>query len=149
MPSKRRSTIVYAEDDPADQLLVRNAFERAGISDSLQLVASGNELLAYLRGEGRYGNRVKFPMADLVITDLEMAGMDGRKAIGLLKDTPALRHLPIVVMTASSDEADVYLAYEWGAASFITKPATVAEWSSTLKTIADYWLNIVTKPTDF
>lgn len=147
--NKRSSTIIFAEDNPADQLLVQQAFKLAGVINPIVTVNDGLELLDYLRGKGDYSDRLQHPPADLVLMDLEMARMDGRRALSLIKEDPALKHLPIVIMTASSDEADVYLAYEWGAASFMTKPADIDSWAQSLRVIAEYWLHIVIKPTDF
>ncbi len=136
-------TILMADDDKDDQLLTRDAFESARLTNDLRTVDDGVELLAYLRREGEYADA---PRPGLILLDLNMPRMDGREALEAIKADPDLRRIPIIVMTTSKAEEDLMRSYDLGAASFITKPVTFPELVKVVQSIGRYWFEIVEVP---
>jgi two-component system response regulator len=91
--------ILMAEDDPQDQLLVQTAFDEARVVNNLEIVGDGEDLLAYLRHEGKHAET---NLPDLILLDLNMPRMDGRQALAEIKRDPVLRRIPVVILTTSA-----------------------------------------------
>jgi len=144
--SRKPLGILMADDDPADIYLTRKALELNHLCNPFRSVGDGEELLAYLRGEGRYGDRIAAPMPGLVLLDLNMPRKDGRQALLEIKQDAALRRIPIVVLTTSDAEQDLVNTYDLGANSYITKPMTFEELVRIVKHIKDYWFEVVSLP---
>ncbi len=139
-------TILMADDDPDDRLLAREALDEARLRNHFAEVCDGEELLGYLRREGQYAELAGKPLPGLILLDLNMPKMDGREALAAIKSDPALRHIPIIVMTTSRAEEDIARTYDLGVSSFITKPVTFEALVEVMRTIARYWLEIVELP---
>jgi CheY-like chemotaxis protein len=142
----RPITILMAEDDPDDRELAREAFVESRLINDLRFVESGDELLDYLKRRGAYAAPGAAPTPGLVLLDLNMPGMDGREALERIKSDPALRHIPVVVMTTSRAEEDVLRSYQHGANSYITKPVSFEGLGVVVRTLERYWLQIVDLP---
>jgi CheY-like chemotaxis protein len=136
-----------ADDDADDRLMAQEAFEEVRLANELHFVADGEELLDYLYCRGKYVARSGAPAPGLILLDLNMPKKDGRQALKEIKVDPALRHIPIVVLTTSKAEEDVLRTYDLGVNSFITKPVTFAALVDLVKTLTRYWFEIVTLPT--
>lgn len=132
-----------AEDDPEDQILVRDAFKEARIVNTLDVVANGEELLDFLNKRGKY-THVKRP--DVILLDLNMPRMDGREALAVLKADPSLKSIPVIVLTTSGDEDDIVRSYKLGVSSYVRKPVTFDGLVRVMKTLGDYWVEIVELP---
>jgi CheY-like chemotaxis protein len=132
-----------ADDDREDQMLARDAFDEARLTNSLRFVQDGEELLDYLYRRGPYETPGAAPKPGLILLDLNMPRKDGREVLREIQADPVLRRIPIVVLTTSKAEEDILRSYELGAASFITKPVTFSGLVEVVKTIAFYWLRIV------
>lgn len=139
-------TVLMVDDDGDDRLLVRDAFRSGGFDTDLRFVADGEELFRYLRREGQYANAARSPRPGLILMDLNMPRMDGREALGRIKSDPALRGIPVVVMTTSDQAADVAACYDSGANSYITKPITFAGLVEVMRGLGRYWIEIVELP---
>ena len=107
-------SILVVEDDGNDRLLLQLAFSRIGIADPITFVQGGAEALAYLRGEGQYCQRQRFPYPSFLITDLKMPGLDGFSVLAHLKENPERAIMPTIVLSASADLDDIRLAYALG-----------------------------------
>lgn len=130
--------IVLAEDDPDDRLLIRDALNETTFSGSLLEVADGDALLAALaRREAR-------PL--LVLLDLNMPGKDGRETLAEIRQNPALRDVPIVIFTTSGSPADVLIAYQLGANSYLRKPSSYTGLRQMMQLLVRYWFHTVTLP---
>ncbi len=138
--------ILMADDDADDRDLAREALEEAHVTNELRFVEDGQELMDYLRHEGRYRDERLFPRPGIVLLDLNMPRMDGREALEEIKNDPDLRSLPIVVLTTSKEEEDVLRSYELGVNSFVVKPVTFSGLVNAMKVFAQYWLSIVELP---
>lgn len=139
-------TILMAEDDADDRLLVKDAFQESHVINNLYFVEDGVELLDYLREQGKYKDADRFP--DLILLDLNMPRKDGREALEEIKADPRLRHVPVVVLTTSKTEEDILRSYDTGAAGFITKPVTFEGLVDAIKGLGEYWVQIVKLPSN-
>lgn len=144
--AQRLRHILVADDDEDDCLLVREAFAERRADSLLEFVHDGEQLLAYLLGKPPFENRERYPMPDLILLDLNMPRMDGREALGAIKQHPQLRCIPVVVLTTSSACEDVAGSYQDGANSFVTKPASFTELTGLVDMLGKYWLELVTLP---
>jgi CheY-like chemotaxis protein len=138
--------ILMAEDDADDRLLVKEALEESRVLNELRFVEDGEELLEYLRRQGRYAGEEASPRPGLVLLDLNMPRKDGREALREIKADPELRRIPIVVMTTSKAEEDIFRSYDSGASSYITKPVTFDRLVELMKTLGQYWIEFVELP---
>jgi two-component system, response regulator len=136
-------TVLMADDDEDDRLLARDAFGECGVDVDLRFVEDGVELLEYLRGEGRWSG---CPQPSLILLDLNMPRKDGREALVAIKENPALRRIPVVVVTTSKAEEDVLRSYDLGVSSFISKPVTYESLLALIRTLSHYWFQTVRLP---
>ena len=144
MKMERRSiTILLAEDDPDDRMLVADAVAEGRLVNELRSVEDGEELMDYLHQRGKHAGA---PRPGLILLDLNMPKKDGREALREIKADPSLRQIPVVVLTTSKAEEDVFRSYDLGANSFVTKPVTFQSLVELMKTLNRYWLEIVELP---
>lgn len=143
---ERTITILMADDDPDDCMLVRDALEEAGLINDLRFVEDGDELMDYLCRRGKYAEPSNSPRPGLILLDLNMPKKDGREALKEIKADPDLRRIPIVVLTTSQADEDILRTYDLGANSFITKPVTFESLLEVMKTTARYWFEVVVLP---
>lgn len=148
MSSPKSITILMAEDDPDDRVLAREALEESSLANDLRFVQDGEELLDYLRQRGKYSDPSLAPRPGLILLDLNMPKKDGREAVREIKADPALRRIPIVVLTTSKAEEDIFRSYELGVSSFIIKPVSFESLVEIMKTLSRYWFEIVELPPD-
>ena len=143
MKNGKPITILMAEDDPDDRLLTKDAFAESRLVNGLHFVEDGEELMDYLRRQGKYRGA---PRPGLILLDLNMPKMDGREALAEIKSDPTLRRIPVVVLTTSQAEEDILRSYDLGVSGFITKPVTFEGLVKVMRTINMYWLQIVELP---
>jgi CheY-like chemotaxis protein len=147
MNMKKRSIIILiADDDAEDRMLLKDALEENRLKNTLQFVENGEELMDYLHHRGKYSDRGKYPAPGLILLDLNMPKKDGREALKEIKADPHLRLIPVVVLTTSKAEEDILKTYDLGVSSFITKPVTFTSLVGMMKTLSDYWFDIVELP---
>jgi CheY-like chemotaxis protein len=137
----RTVTILLVEDDPNDALLVRMAFQRTRSGIPLIILPNGLEAVNYLKGEGVYADRAKYPMPDIILLDLRMPLMSGFEVLQWIRERPGLKRLPVIVLTSSVQEADARTAYEAGANSYLVKPTDFNELVDSIKNLGDFWLD--------
>jgi CheY-like chemotaxis protein len=136
-----------ADDDEEDRELTRDALKASHLANRIKFVGDGQELMDYLRGHGSYGaNGAAAPRPGIILLDLNMPKKDGREALAEIKADETLRQIPVVVLTTSSDEADVLRSYDLGVNSFITKPVTFASLVNVMGAWTKYWFEIVELP---
>ena len=135
--------ILMADDDPEDRMLVLDAWEESRVANSLSFVEDGQELMDYLRRQGKYESDFGKPLPDLILLDLNMPKKDGREALKEIKVDPRLRRIPVIILTTSKEEADILKTYDLGANSFIKKPVTFESLVEVVRTLAKYWFQIV------
>ena len=141
-------TILLADDDEEDRMLTADALKESRVLNELRFVTDGEELIEYLRHTGRYGQAGSAPRPGLILLDLNMPRKDGREALREIKADPDLRRIPVIVLTTSKAEEDIYRTYDLGANSFITKPVAFKGLVEIMKELGRYWIEIVELPTN-
>ena len=145
-PSTMPITILMADDDPDDRLLTADALKEARLINDIRFVVNGVELLEYLRRQGKFAAPADAPRPGLILLDLNMPKMDGRTVLKELKSDAELRSIPVVILTTSKDDEDVYRSYDLGVNSYIVKPVTFEALVDILQTLEKYWFEIVELP---
>lgn len=135
--------ILMADDDEDDRLLTRDALIESRVANDLRFVKDGEELMEYLQLRGEYADPASAPRPGLILLDLNMPRKDGREALREIKADPELRRIPVVILTTSKAEEDVYRSYDVGANSYITKPVTFEGLIELMKTLGRYWVEFV------
>lgn len=144
----KQVVILMADDDDDDFLLTREALEESRLLHTLLRVKNGEELLDYLLRRGSYTEPAVSPRPTLILLDLNMPKMDGREALKQIKSHSALRRIPVVVLTTSAAAEDIAKTYDLGVNSFIRKPVCFNEFLKAIQILTEYWLEIVTLPTE-
>ncbi len=135
--------ILLVEDNPGDGRLTQEVFKEAKILNHLHVVGDGVDAMAFLRREGGYADVVR---PDIVLLDLNLPRKSGRDVLEEIKGDPALRNIPIVILTTSRAEQDVLNAYEHHANCYITKPVRLEQFIDIVRSISQFWLSIVELP---
>lgn len=138
--------ILMADDDPEDRMLAEDALHEAHLSNELHFVVNGEDLMDYLCRNGRHEHLKNKPLPGLILLDLNMPKKDGRQALAEIKAHPKFKSIPIVVLTTSKAEADIVRTYNLGVNSFISKPVTFEGLVAVMKSLSNYWFNIVSLP---
>ncbi len=139
-------TILMADDDPDDRQLTKEALIEGRLINDIRFVENGEELMHYLRKEGKYAPPNDGPRPGLILLDLNMPRKDGRAVLQEVKSDPTLRTIPVVVLTTSKADQDVYESYDLGVNSYIVKPVTFEALVDILQTLEKYWFEIVELP---
>ncbi len=136
--------ILLVEDNPGDVLLVREALKSAKVRNSLHVAEDGVEALDFLLCKGSNSkDRIR---PGLILLDLNLPKKDGREVLREVKQNPDLRAIPIVVMTSSESEEDIWRAYDLQANCYITKPVDFTQLMRVVQSIEAFWLNLVQLP---
>ncbi|WP_365972413.1 response regulator [Moorena sp. SIO4G3] len=144
--SRNPVVILMADDDPDDCLLAREALLESQLTNELYFVSDGEELMDYLYHRGKHTQASMSPRPSLILLDLNMPKKDGREALREIRADPNLRVIPVVVLTTSKAEEDIYHSYNLGANSFIVKPVTYSSLIEVMQTLKKYWLDIAELP---
>jgi len=140
-------TILMADDDDDDRRLTREALLEGRLANDLRFVENGEELMDYLRRQGKFSG-TEVPRPGLILLDLNMPRKDGRTVLKEIKSDPELRQIPVVVLTTSQADEDIYKSYDLGVNSYIVKPVTFEALVDILQTLEKYWFEIVELPPD-
>ncbi len=135
--------ILLIEDNPGDVRLTVEIFKEAKIHNKMNVMTDGIEAMAFLRQEGEYTN---VPRPDLILLDLNLPKKDGREVLAEIKVDPALRRIPVVVLTTSKAEEDILKTYDLHVNAYITKPVDLEQFIGIVKSIENFWLTIVKLP---
>jgi CheY-like chemotaxis protein len=132
-----RPVILLVDDNPHDVVLIRLAFRKVGIIDTIQLVKDGTEALRYLQGEGAYADRHQYPVPTLILLDLKMPQTNGFEVLEWVKQQPHLNAISIVVMSGSKNDADINKARDLGATAYLIKPTRFEDLVKMMETIKE------------
>lgn len=127
-------------------MLAADALQEGRLANDIRFVEDGEELLEYLQKSGRYADNESAPRPGMILLDLNMPRMDGREALRIIKGDPELRRIPIIVLTTSKAEEDIYRTYDLGVNSFIIKPVTFDGLVNIMRVLEAYWFEIVEIP---
>jgi CheY-like chemotaxis protein len=134
-----------ADDDDDDRRLTREALLEGRLANDLRFVENGEELMDFLRHQGKYAT-CDAPRPGLILLDLNMPRKDGRTVLKEIKSDPELRQIPVVVLTTSQADEDIFKSYDLGVNSYIVKPVTFDALVDILQTLEKYWFEIVELP---
>jgi len=141
--SGRPVEILLVEDNPADIRLTQEAIKEVKILNNLRVITNGVEALAFLRREGPYADAAR---PDLVLLDLNIPKKNGFDVLKEIKTDEALKHIPVVILTASKADEDIIDAYYLHANCYITKPVDLAQFEKIVRSIEEFWFTIVALP---
>jgi CheY-like chemotaxis protein len=136
--SHSRPVILLVDDNPHDVVLIRLAFRRVGIIDTIQLVKDGTEAMRYIKGEGVYSDRHQFPSPTLILLDLKMPQTSGFDVLQWIREQVELANVVVVVMSGSKNDQDIERAYALGATSYLVKPTRFEDMVKMMESLKDY-----------
>lgn len=129
--------ILLVEDNVGDVRLTKEALSEAKIPNRLHVASDGLAALQFLRKEQPYGD---CPQPDLVLLDLNLPKKSGLEVLAQIKQDPALRTIPVIILTSSNAEGDVLQSYDHHANAYVTKPVELEKFFSIVERIDDFWL---------
>ncbi len=135
--------ILLVEDSPGDVRLTQEALKDSKLYNNLNVVPDGVEAMAFLRRQEQYTNA---PRPDLILLDLNLPRMDGRQVLQEIKNDESLKRIPVVVLTTSSNETDIFITYNLHANCYISKPVDFTQFINVVKSIEHFWFSIVRLP---
>jgi CheY-like chemotaxis protein len=143
---KNPVVILLADDDEDDRLLTADALRASAVSSDLKTVNDGEELMDYLYRRGKHALPASSPRPDLVLLDLNMPKRNGREALCEMKADPALRSIPVVILTTSQRPDHIKSTYDLGANSLIVKPVTFRGLVQAMTVLTEYWFHVAELP---
>ena len=136
--------ILLVEDNPADVLLIQEAFKEARIGNRISVAADGEEALHFLQRKGTFAGAVR---PDLILLDLHLPKRSGREVLAEIKNNPELAEIPVIILTTSSEDEDIHQAYRLHANCYLTKPVDIDSFLGLVRGIDQFWLTLVKLPT--
>lgn len=143
MDTCRPIEVLLVEDNPGDVRLMQEALRDSKVKNNLYVVTDGEEAMSFLRREGKYYGATE---PDLILLDLNLPGKDGREVLEEIKNDPALKHIPVVIVTTSAAEEDILKSYCLHANCYVTKPVNLEQFIKVVHAIEDFWFTIVKLP---
>ncbi len=137
--------LLMVEDNEDDYEATVRSLKKNHFVNPVHWCRSGRDALDFLGRMGRYAD-AGVPTPDLILLDLNMPGIDGRQVLSTVKADPKLRHIPVIVLTTSSDARDVETCYEIGASTYIQKPVSFEGLTEAVRTMKDYWFGVALLP---
>jgi CheY-like chemotaxis protein len=137
-PESQPISVLLVEDDPGDIVLIQEAFEHNKVRNSLHVVGDGVEAMEFLRTSDR--------RPDLILLDLNLPRKDGREVLAEVKTDPALRSIPVVVLTTSKAEEDILRSYDLHANAYVTKPVDFTRFIEVVRQIDEFFVTVVKLP---
>jgi len=138
--------ILLVEDSQEDFEITVRSLQKAGLKNPIHHCHDGDDALDYLFHRGAYADSPDAVLPGIILLDLNMPGTDGREVLEELKKDPALRLIPIIVLTTSADERDIQDCYSMGANSYIQKPLDFEGFMKAMSGLKDYWFEVVVLP---
>ena len=118
------------------------ALEQAQVQNPRQVVRDGREAMAYLKGEGKFGDRQAYPLPGLVLLDLRLPRVPGLEVLSWMRAQPEFARVPVLVLSSSDQDQDLDAAYRRGANGYLVKPSSPAELSKVIRLVKKYWLEM-------
>lgn len=140
---ERHKIIFLVEDNKADIRLIQEALKNSSVPHQVVTVRNGMDAMAYLHQEGEYADAVR---PDLIVLDLNLPKKDGREVLAEIKADPNLKRIPVVVLTTSRNQDDIFQSYDLHVNCYITKSRNLSELFQIVRGIEDFWLSTVTLP---
>lgn len=134
--NRKPAYIIAVDDDPDDRDMIEMALSETKLPTRLELLQDGESLMQHLQDTTK-------PVPDMILLDINMPRMNGLEALRSIKEDPALKTIPVIMLTTSREEADVITSYRLGCNSFITKPNLYDSLVDLLKVLSEYWIDFV------
>jgi chemotaxis family two-component system response regulator Rcp1 len=135
--------VLLVEDSPGDVRLTQEAFRESNIPIHLHVAIDGVQAMAFLR---RQGDHIDAPRPDLILLDLNLPKMDGRRVLTCIKEDEELKTIPTVILTTSDAEQDIVTSYQLQANCYLSKPVQLDAFENLVKGISDFWFAKVKLP---
>jgi CheY-like chemotaxis protein len=135
--------ILLVEDNPADVRLTQEAFREAKVLNRIHVSATGEAALAFLRREGQFSEA---PTPDIILLDLNLPRKKGHEVLAEIKSDPALKRIPVIVLSTSQSSEDVLRAYDLHVNCYVAKPIGLEKFLQVVKTIENLWLGAAKLP---
>lgn len=148
MDQWKPQTILVVEDSDDDYYATTRAFKQAGLSNPVRRSTNGDQALDYLYQRGDFAAPGAAPRPGIILLDLNMPGTDGREVLHEIKGDPALRSIPVVVLTTSNAEQDIARCYKDGANSYVHKPVDLEGFIKAIVRLKEYWFEVAILPRD-
>ncbi|MHC1763464.1 MAG: PAS domain S-box protein [Verrucomicrobiia bacterium] len=136
----RKGAVLYVEDEDCDVLFMERAFARQGLAGRLRLVGDGRSAIEYLSGAGKYGDRERYPLPDLVLLDLNLPQVPGFAVLEWMRNHPDYKFTPVIIFSSSTREDDRARAKELRANDFVSKPSSGLEFAVVVDELKRKWL---------
>lgn len=143
IPSSRPYQILLVEDAPGDIRLTFEAFKKATIESRLHAVQDGQEAMDFLEQKGVH---TEAPRPDLILMDLNLPKLHGFDLLNWIKANDRFKNIPIVILTASSNEKDIQKAYDLRANCYLLKPSKLEDFFQIIRGVQEFWLSLVRLP---
>ena len=143
MNSDKTINILLVEDSPGDVELTREALSNGRTPHQLWVTCDGEEALHFLNKQGKYSD-CKTP--DLILLDLNMPRKDGMEVLNEIRNSERLKSIPVIILTTSNSELDVFKSYDHYANAYFVKPVDLHEFFEVIRAIEDFWFNIASLP---
>ncbi|MEM8804619.1 MAG: response regulator [Cyanobacteria bacterium P01_G01_bin.38] len=141
----KHKTIFLIEDNRGDIRLIQEALKSTGVQCKVATARDGVEAMAYLRRQGEFAEAVR---PDLILLDLNLPRKDGREVLAEIKAEPDLRHIPVVVLTTSRNEEDIFNSYDLHVNCYISKSRNLSDLFKIVQGIESFWLETATLPSN-
>ena len=135
--------ILLVEDNPVDVMMTKEAFNGGRVCNNLHVAEDGEEAMDFLYKRGKFPSA---PLPEIILLDLNLPRKDGREVLAEIKRDPALRHIPVIVLTTSQDQEDISRSYELQASCFITKPVDMEQFTKAMECLEEFWFTVVRLP---
>ncbi len=135
--------ILLVEDNPGDVRLIQEVLRDGKVRNNMSVTKDGVDAISFLHQTGEYSGA---PRPDIILLDLNLPKKDGREVLADIKADPDLKNIPVVVLTTSSAEQDIFRSYDLHANCYITKPVDLDQFIRVIRSIEDFWLTIVKLP---
>ena len=138
--------LLLIEDNPADIELTKHALANNAFSVNLSIAMDGEEALDLLKKCNHDSKKQPLIKPDIILLDLHLPTTSGYDVLKYIRSTDGLKHIPVVILTASNSYKDIEKIYALGATSYITKPVDFDVFVETIHTLGSYWFQLVTYP---
>ena len=143
MADRTPADVLLVEDDPADVLMIREAFEQHQIRSPLHVVGDGEQALQFLHRTGPYTDA---PRPGLILLDVNLPRRSGLEVLAELKQDPELLDVPVVMLTTSQADEDILRSYKLHANAYVSKPVDFEAFTAAIRQIDDFFLTLVQLP---
>ena len=140
---KTKPNILIIDDSESDTMLMEEAIKDTAIANSVHIINDSQDALKFIQRQGPYANA---PQPNLILLDLKMPQLDGHEFLEIVKNDKTLNHIPIIVLSTSTDPVDIRKCYELNANCYIEKPVNFMRFKKVIGVINDFWLGITHLP---